>query len=167
MVSTLLSEAMDIARGGQFINIPNQYPEEAWYHYDDWTCDYECMAIEYLYWCIVSHMGILNDTQTCNGIDNEWELCTPQLFESTDVSMYAILTDPQYKLHQLAPDGNYCPSVAITGDVNGDGVVNILDVVAAVNFVLSGEYQLSVDLNEDGSVDILDVIFIVLIIQGE
>ena len=56
---------------------------------------------------------------------------------------------------------------SINGDVNGDGVVNILDVVAAVNIVLSGEYQASVDLNEDGSVDILDVILIVLIIQGE
>ena len=56
---------------------------------------------------------------------------------------------------------------SINGDVNGDGVVNILDVVAAVNIVLSGEYQESVDLNEDGSVDILDVILIVLIIQGE
>ncbi len=78
------------------------------------------------------------------------------------------LTDPQYKLPQLAPDGNYCPSgVVINGDVNGDGVVNILDVVAAVNIVLSGEYQISVDLNGDGSVDILDVILIVLIIQGE
>ena len=165
--SSLLSDAMDISRGGQFINIPNQYPEEAWYHYDDWTCDYECMAIEYLYWCIVSHMGILDDTQTCNGIDNEWELCTPQLFESTDVSMYSILTDPQYKLPQLAPDGNYCPSEEIAADVNGDGVVNILDVVAIVNIILSGEYQLSVDLNEDGSVDILDVILIVILIQGE
>jgi len=56
---------------------------------------------------------------------------------------------------------------SINGDLNGDGVVNILDVVAAVNIVLSGEYQVSVDLNEDGSVDILDVILIVLIIQGE
>ena len=44
--SSVMSDAMDIARGGQFINMPNQYPEEAWYHYDDWTCDYECMAIE-------------------------------------------------------------------------------------------------------------------------
>ena len=44
--SSIMSDAMDVARGGQFLNIPNQYPEEAWYHYDDWTCDYECMAIE-------------------------------------------------------------------------------------------------------------------------
>ena len=37
--SSLMSDAMDIARGGQFITIPNNYPEEAWYHYDDYTCD--------------------------------------------------------------------------------------------------------------------------------
>ena len=94
-----------VARGGQFITMPNSYPDEAWYHYDDWTCDYECMAMEYLYWCIVSDMGILNDTQTCNGIDNEWELCSPELFESTDLAMHAIVNDPQYRLPQLAPDG--------------------------------------------------------------
>jgi len=162
--SSLMSDAMDIARGGQFINIPNQYPEEAWYHYDDWTCDYECMAIEYLYWCIVSHMGILDDFQTCNGIDNEWELCTPELFESTDVSMYAILTDPQYKLPQLAPDGNYCPEDILQGDITGDGIVNILDIIATVNLVLGGDYNNDADLNSDGNVDILDVILIVNII---
>ncbi|SVC23507.1 uncharacterized protein METZ01_LOCUS276361, partial [marine metagenome] len=44
--SSIISDAMDIARGGQFIEVPNNYPEDAWYHYDDWTCDYECMAIE-------------------------------------------------------------------------------------------------------------------------
>jgi hypothetical protein len=28
--SSLMSEAMDVARGGQFINIPNPYPNSAW-----------------------------------------------------------------------------------------------------------------------------------------
>ena len=119
--SSLMSDGMDIARGGQFINIPSQYPEEGWYHYDDYTCNYECMAVEYLYWCIVSYMGILDDTQTCNGINNEWEICTPEHFESTDVAMYTILTNPQYKLPQLAPNGNYCPN-NVAGDINGDGI---------------------------------------------
>ena len=165
--SSLLSDAMDIARGGQFTSIPSQYPEEAWYHYDDWTCDYECMAIEYLYWCIVSYMGILNDIQTCNGIDNEWELCTPELFESTDIAMFSILKNSQNKLPQKAPDGNYCPGSILIGDVNGDGTVNILDIVEAVNLVLSNKYQLTADVNSDGSIDILDIILIVTIIQGE
>ena len=165
--SSLMSDAMDIARGGQFLSVPNNYPEEAWYHYDDWTCDYQCMGIEYLYWCIVTDMGILNDTQTCNGIANEWEPCTPELFESTDIAMYAIVNDPQYKLPQLAPDGNYCPSESVLGDLNLDGGINIQDVILMVNLVLDNEYNLSGDFNSDSTIDILDVIQLVNLILRE
>ena len=107
--SSLMSAAMDVARGGQFLTVPSNYPPSAWYHYDDVTCDYGCMAIEYMYWSIVSLMGILNDPATCAGIANEWEPCSPTLFQSTDTLMYALITDPQYMLPTLAPDGNYCP----------------------------------------------------------
>ena len=159
-----MSEAMDIARGGQFINVPDEYPDVAWYHYDDWTCDYECQAIEYLYWSIVSNMGILNDPETCNGIDNEWELCTPELFQSVDILMYDIITNPIYILPQLAPDGNYCPEDDIIGDVNLDGTINILDVIMSVNLILSNDYLENADINNDNIVDILDIILIVNII---
>ena len=108
--SSNLSDAMDMARGGQFINLPDPYPEEAWYHYDDSTCDYGCMAMEYLYWGIVTNMDILSDSQTCFGIANEWEPCTPELFESTDTLMFNLITDAVNMIPQLAPDGNYCPS---------------------------------------------------------
>jgi len=108
--SSYLTGAMDIARGGQFITMPNSYPDEAWYHYDDWTCEYDCMAMEYLYWCIVTYMGILSDAQTCAGISNEWEPCTPELFESTDTLMFNLVNDTENMLPQLAPDGNYCPA---------------------------------------------------------
>jgi hypothetical protein len=160
--SSLMSDAMDIARGGQFMSIPNNYPDEAWYHYDDYTCDYECMAIEYLYWCIVSDMGILNDPQTCNGIANEWEPCSPALFESTDIAMYAIVNDPQYNLPQLAPDGNYCPAQSIEGDINSDGIINVLDVILIVNMVLGVDESHSIaDLNNDEIVNILDILILV------
>ena len=108
--SSLLSAAMDSARGGQYLSIPNPYPSSAWYHYDDETCDYGCMAIEYLYWMLVTNMGILNDTPTCNGIANEWEPCSPALLQSMDVLGHALITDPTYKLPQNAPDGNYWPA---------------------------------------------------------
>ena len=108
--SSYLTGAMDIARGGQFITMPNSYPDEAWYHYDDWTCEYDCMAMEYLYWCIVTYMGILSDAQTCAGISNEWEPCTPELFESTDTLMFNLVNDTENMVPQLAPDGNYCPA---------------------------------------------------------
>ena len=54
---TELCNAMDIARGGQFVDIPEEYPEHAWYHYDDATCEYNCMATEYIYWALTSLLG--------------------------------------------------------------------------------------------------------------
>ena len=165
--SSEMSDAMDVARGGQFLTIPSNYPEEGWYHYDDWTCDYQCMGIEYLYWCIVTDMGILNDIQTCNGIANEWEPCSPELFESIDIAMYAIVNNPQYKLPQLAPDGNYCPSESVLGDLNLDGGINIQDVILMVNLVLDNEYNLSGDFNSDSTIDVLDIIQLVNLILRE
>jgi hypothetical protein len=108
--SSLLSEAMDVARSGQFLTVPEAYPEAAWYHYDDQTCDYGCMAIEYLYWATVTEMGILNDSETADGIADEWALYSPALLESTDVLVHALIADPQYQLPLQAPDGQYCPA---------------------------------------------------------
>jgi len=116
--SSLMSTAMDVARGGQFLSIPNPYPSSAWYHYDDWTCDYECMMIEYMYWALVSNMGILDDAQTASGIANEWEPYNATLLQSMDILMYTLITDSQYKLPLLAPDGNYCPNPSAITEIN-------------------------------------------------
>ena len=63
-------------------------------------------------------MGILADATTCAGIANEWEPCTPALFEQTDTLMYALITDSTYLIPQLAPDGNYCPaSINIANEI--------------------------------------------------
>ena len=107
--SSLLTDAMDEARGGQFVEHPGEYPEDAWYHYDDVTCEYDCMAIEYLYWAQVANMGLLNYTETCDGIDDEWQPCSKELLESMDALIYALITDPQYMMPQIAPDGQYNP----------------------------------------------------------
>jgi len=128
--SSLMSAAMDEARGGQFMSIPNPYPSSAWYHYDDWTCDYECMAIEYMYWAIVSYMGILDDLQTASGIANEWEPYNATLLQSMDTLMYSLITNPLYKLPLLAPDGNYCPSTTSISNINMNrNLVKIIDVL--------------------------------------
>ena len=116
--SSLMSDAMDVARGGQFMTVPNPYPPSAWYHYDDWTCDYECMMIEYMYWAIVSYMGVLDDAQTALGISNEWEPYNATLLQSMDTLMYNLITDPQYKLPLSSPDGNYCPNTTSVSELN-------------------------------------------------
>ena len=128
--SSLMSTAMDVARGGQFLSIPNPYPSSAWYHYDDWTCDYECMMIEYMYWALVSNMGILDDAQTASGIANEWEPYNATLLQSMDILMYTLITDSQYKLPLLAPDGNYCPNPSAITEINTNKkLIKIVDAL--------------------------------------
>ena len=63
-----------------------------------------------MYWAIVSYMGILDDPQTASGISDEWEAYNANLLQSMDTLMYNLITDPQYKLPLLSPDGNYCPN---------------------------------------------------------
>jgi hypothetical protein len=52
----------------------------------------------------------------------------------------------------------------ISGDVNGDLVVNVLDVVGLVNMILSGDYTEVADVNEDSQLNVLDVVILVNII---
>ena len=49
----------------------------------------------------------------------------------------------------------------ILGDFNGDGALDVLDVVGLVNAVLSGNYSAPGDMNQDGTLDILDVVTLV------
>ena len=43
------------------------------------------------------------------------------------------------------------------GDVNGDGEVNIADVNAVIDMILSGSATMAGDVNGDGEVNIADV----------
>jgi len=102
---TSLSNAMDIARGGNFITIPNPYPNGAWYTYDDATCTYDCMTTEYIYWSMSSILGA--QANRLDEISQEWDLNTNALVQSSDTAVYSLLTDPQYKFPTVLPDGTY------------------------------------------------------------
>ena len=102
-----IADAMDLARGGYFATVPNSYPPEAWYHYDDTTCEYGCMVTEYFYWALTSILGAQDYPGRCEDIAVEWEACTLQKVQSMDPAVYALLTDPQYKLPTVIPDGTY------------------------------------------------------------
>ena len=56
----------------------------------------------------------------------------------------------------------------VLGDVNQDGVINILDIINVINFILGGsptsdEFVLS-DVNQDNIINILDVVLLVNLI---
>jgi len=63
-------------------------------------------------------------------------------------------------------EGECCSICIILGDISGDGIVNVLDVVAMVNLVLSGGYDVVADMNSDGTLNVLDVVLLVGIILG-
>ena len=55
----------------------------------------------------------------------------------------------------------------LVGDINNDSVINVSDIVVAVNLVLSSEYNYYADLNSDGSVNVSDIVILVnLILQN-
>ena len=102
-----IADAMDVARGGYFATVPSSYPPEAWYHYDDTTCEYGCMVTEYFYWALTSILGAQDYPGRCEDIAVEWEPCTPDKVLSMDPTIHALLTDPQYKMPTILPDGTY------------------------------------------------------------
>ena len=55
---------------------------------------------------------------------------------------------------------------SINGDINGDGLLNIQDIILIVNMVLSGDYSTLADMNGDGTVNILDVVQVAFIIMN-
>ena len=51
----------------------------------------------------------------------------------------------------------FASSAAIPGDVNNDGEVNISDINAIIDMILSGSTNPGGDVNGDGEVNIADV----------
>jgi len=85
---------------------------------------------------IVDQEGILQYAN--NEIDTEWML---------------------YVLDELTEEIQ-----GILGDINGDGILNILDLVSLVNLILSDDYLDTGDLNGDGILNILDLVLLANII---
>ena len=78
---------------------------------------------------------------------------------SPNASSYLVIETILESLLEELPAG-------ITGDLNGDGVIDILDLITLVNIILNGEYSIIADWNEDGVVNILDIIIYKNIILG-
>ena len=53
---------------------------------------------------------------------------------------------------------------SIVGDINGDGIVNIQDVILLINMILTGGTDTVADINSDGIINVLDVIQVINLI---
>ncbi len=106
-----IANAMDIARGGFFEDIPATYPAEAWYTYDDRTCEYDCQVTEYFYLGLTTLLGAQDYPGRSSQIRNEWQFTTPAELEAGDAALYALLTHSDYLLPTRLPDGDYAPNL--------------------------------------------------------
>ena len=52
----------------------------------------------------------------------------------------------------------------LIGDINQDGMINILDVVQIINFILANDFNALSDLNNDNALDVLDVVMLINLI---
>ena len=102
-----IAKAMDIARGGYFKNVPNSYPSNAWYTYDDKTCDYSCQITEYTYWALTSILGGQNYPGRLDEIKQEWRLNTKEKVKNSDPIVFSLMLNPRFNLPTNIPDGKY------------------------------------------------------------
>ena len=88
------------------------------------------------------------------------------LIESDSDISYLIINSNSIIPQVIIPVSvEYADEPGLTGDINGDDIVNILDVVVLVNIVISGQdYDENADINSDGTVNILDVVQLVNIV---
>ena len=71
--------------------------------------------------------------------------------------------------HDITVTGTFEKNI-IMGDVNGDGVVNVTDIVATVNYIMEkpsdGFNKEAADLNGDGEINVTDIVKMVTIIMS-
>ena len=102
--ASLLTVAMDNARGGYFKHMPKQYPDNAWYTRSD-DCGYKCFVGEYIHWGIITLVGYNKKRE--DGIHNQWQITNARSLRNRDTALYELLTSTEYKFPKTAPDGSY------------------------------------------------------------
>jgi len=111
-------------------------------------------------------------------MDQSPDLPIETLFNGGHRDLVVIGSDGVTELYRLALNSTYFPlyeddlreviannySTSVLGDLNGDDIVNILDIVQLANMVLANDYSESADINSDGLVNILDIVQVTNII---
>lgn len=113
-----IAKLMDEARGGYYTEVPDQYPDTAWYTYSDTTCDYKCQTTEYFYWGLLTHLNPNPRDKSFwkhrgndgGDLDVEWKIKktdgTLMTLKERDPKLFKLLNN-NYALPKIIPDGNY------------------------------------------------------------
>jgi hypothetical protein len=123
-----------------------------------------------------SIIGVVN---TVTGSVVYYDFDTPPLQLSGEEAVFGLELNPTFEF-TIAPNDSYTITFSLLrqsrktplGDVNGDGLIDIIDAVKVIGFILdqstpTPEESEASDCNGDDAMDILDVVCIVNIILGE
>ena len=117
------------------------------------------------YWMVPDELGAVSDggtrVESMNveyGVDAEG---------NEEVTLYIFKCYNGMAVYKIGTNVSGGEQPGIKGDVNGDGEVNIADVNAIIDMILSGSMDAKGDVNGDGEVNIADVNAIIdIILKG-
>ena len=116
---------------------------------------------------LISQISVCTDGEVDNSNPcNPWECWGGQWFEIIIDCAEQEGVPCEGGIYVPPAEGECCSVCVLSGDVNGDNIFNVLDVVAMVNLVLSGGYNEVADMNSDGTLNVLDVVLLVGIVLG-
>ena len=98
-------------------------------------------------------------------LDNKYSGSFPILNFQSEIEYFIKVTNIENKTssHPIAGWHSFIIN-SIAGDVNGDTLLNVQDVILIVNLVLSNQFDSSADLNGDNQINIQDIVLLVNII---
>ena len=105
-------------------------------------------------------VGIINESYIEEGEGHEyWGSLNGTWVSGPNEYYYQIQEDSFEFLYQFLDVDSI-----LEGDLNADNVIDVLDVIQAVNFILNSEYENMADLNQDNVLNVLDIILYIELI---
>ena len=114
---------------------------------------------------------IIAPGQFPNGVPAQGFQRTPALVIDEEFSRYILAYNAGHDAEQSWQKRTYLatatrPGPGLVGDINGDHIVNVQDIILIVGMIVNLEPQEVADLNGDGNVDVLDILQLVNLILG-
>tara|TARA_B100000029_G_scaffold461684_1_gene493654 strand:- start:1592 stop:3469 length:1878 start_codon:yes stop_codon:yes gene_type:complete len=119
-------------------------------------------------WKYSAEDGPFSEFSLAQELDNFYFGEFPSLNSNTEIEYYITATNVLGESFSHPSTGWHIFTTlnAILGDVNSDGILNVLDIVLMINMILANEYNGIADVNSDGFVNVLDVVIMANILVG-
>ena len=120
-----------------------------------------------IYWKYASNDGPFSEVPLLNISASHYKGMLPSINSGASIQYYLEVKNIFGKTASHPNHGwhEFSSMDMLIGDVNGDEVINVNDIIVTINIILGSEqFILSADINMDGLIDVIDVILLVNLI---